>query len=325
MRRREVIAMVGGAAALACSPTAIRAQSRIRRIAVLGPAEEPRFSQIVSGLKLGLRDRGYSDEALEIVEAKVERGDRDAARHKVEEAGRRGAAVLFVIGSALVRPARQASAAIPIVFITPGDPVAAGLVPSLARPGGNMTAMTFEFPELSAKRLELLKTFAPAARNVLVLYDPRDASPRQGLAALREAAPKLHMSLIEREARSGDDVARGLEALDKADALLAVPGGITSAYFAEMIRAANARRVPTIFHSRDQSTVDALASYGASDGSVAREAARFVEKILKGESAGDLPIERPTRFDLVINLKTAKALGLDVPARLLALADRVIE
>ena len=221
--------------------------------------------------------------------------------------------------------ARQVSSELPIVFITPGDPVAAGLAASLARPGDNMTGMTFEFPELSAKRLELLNALAPRARKVLVLYDPRDASPRQGLAAAREAAPKLAMVLVEREVRSEAELARGLDSLDEVDALLGIPGGVTSAHYPTMIRAANAKRLPTFFHSRTTSTADALASYGAADTNIAREAARLVDKILKGEKAGDLPVERPTKFELVINLRTAKALGLEVPPTLLARADEVIE
>jgi putative ABC transport system substrate-binding protein len=323
MKRRKFITLLGAAVCAAAATAS--AQAQVKRIVLLGPAEEPRFTEIASGLKQGLRDHSLAQPMLEIIEAKVARGDQAAARAGVEMALRRGAAALFAIGTELARVARQVSSELPIVFITPGDPVAAGLVASLAGPGGNMTGMTFEFPELSAKRLELLNALAPRARKVLVLYDPRDASPRQGLAAAREAAPKLAMALVEREVRSEAEVARGLDSLDEVDALLGIPGGITSAHYTAMIGAANAKRLPTFFHSRITSTADALASYGASDINIAREAARLVDKILKGEKAGDLPVERPTKFELVINLKTAKALGLDVPPILLARADEVIE
>jgi putative ABC transport system substrate-binding protein len=322
MRRRDFLILLGGATV---SATTASAQSQTKRIVVLGPAEEPRFTDIASGLKQGLRDHGLAQPALEIIEAKVARGDQAAARANVEIALRRGAAALFAIGTELAREARQVSSELPIVFITPGDPVATGLVASLARPGHNMTGMTFEFPELSAKRLELLNALAPRARKILILYDPRDASPRQGLAAAREAAPKLGMTLVEREVRSEAELARGLDALGEADAQLGIPGGLTSAYYPAMIQAANARRLPTFFHSKVRSTADALASYGASDISIAREAARLVDKILKGEKAGDLPVERPTKFEFVINLKTAKILGLEVPPMLLARADEVVE
>ena len=188
-----------------------------------------------------------------------------------------------------------------------------------------MTGMTFEFPELSAKRLELLSALAPRARKILVLYDPRDASPRQGLVAAREAAPKLGMALVEREVRSEVELARGLDSLGEVDALLGIPGGLTSAHYPAMIQAANAKRLPTFFHSKVGGTAEALASYGASDINIAREAARLVDKVLKGEKAGNLPVERPTKLEFVINLRTAKALGVAVPDKLLALADEVIE
>ena len=325
MRRRTFIAAGGALFLQGLSIAAAGAQSKAKRIAVLGPSEEPRFSEVVSGLRRGLRDHGYAEAALELIEGKVARGDQAAARAHVELALRQDAAVLFVIGSELTRAAQQVSAELPIVFITPGDPVAAGVVASLARPGGNMTAMTFEFPELSAKRLELLKALAPDVRRMLVLYDPRDASPKQGLAAARKAGPKLGLTLLEREARSDAEVLRGLEALGQSDAFLAIPGGITSAHYPAIIRAAHVRRLPTFFHSRTRGTIEALASYGASDVGIAREAARLVDKILKGEKAGDLPVERPTKLEFVINLKTARALGLEVPPTLLATADEVIE
>lgn len=301
------------------------AQTRAKRIVILGPVEEPRFSEMAAGLKRGLRDHGYTDAVLDITESKVPRGDQSAAHAAVETAVRGSAAVLFAVGSELARVARRVSSELPIVFITPGDPVAAGLVTSFASPGNNMTAMTFEFPQLSAKRLEILKELAPGARRVFVLYDPRDASPRQGLAAAREAAPNLGITLVEREVRNGAEVARGLEALAEADALLTIPGGVTSAHYADIIHAAHSKRLPTVFHSQSGATAEALASYGASDANIAREAARLVDKILKGEKAGELPVERPTKLHLVINLKIAKALGITVPPTLLARADEVIE
>jgi putative ABC transport system substrate-binding protein len=326
MRRRVFIALVGGIFAMPSATNAQeRAQDNVKRIAVLGPSEEPRFSQVVGGLRRGLRDQGYADGAIDIIERKVRRGDSAGATASAAQVMQRGVAVVFVIGSELARLARQVSADVPIVFITPGDPVAAGLVASLARPGGNTTAMTFEFPELSAKRLELLKALVPKARQVLVLHDSSDASPRQGLAAARRAAPQLAITLVERETRQATDVARLLGSPGEADAVLAIPGGATSALDLDVIKVANARSVPTFFHARSAGTSDALASYGANDLDVAREAARLIDKVLKGEKAGNLPVERPTKFRFVINLKTARMIGLDVPPMLLARADEVIE
>jgi putative ABC transport system substrate-binding protein len=244
-------------------------------------------------------------------------------RAGVEQAIGQRAVVLFVIGSELARLARPVSPDLPIVFVTPGDPVAAGIVASLARPGGNTTAMTFEFPELSAKRLELLAALAPSVRRVLAFHDSRDASPKQGLAAARDAAPKLGLTLVEHDVQSAADVLRGLSLAG--DAVLAIPGGATSAHYPTIIRDAHAKLLPTFFHSRTGGAAEALASYGTSDVNVAREAARVVDKILKGEKAGELPVERPTKFALTINLRTAKALGITVPPTMLARADEVIE
>jgi putative tryptophan/tyrosine transport system substrate-binding protein len=301
------------------------AQIQPARIGILGPAEEPRFSEILGGLKQGLGDHGYSAAAMEILDGRVARGDQAGARTTVERFVQQGAKVLFVIGSELARSARQVSAEIPIVFVTPGDPVASGLVSSLARPGSNMTAMTFEYPELAGKRLELLKEIVPRAQRVFILYDPRDASPMQGVTAAREAAPKLGLMLLERETRSREEITKGLGALGRADALLAIPGGLPSSHYQEMIMAANSKRLSTMFHARTGSTMDALASYGANDSEIARQAARLVDKILKGTNAGDIPVERPTKLEFILNLKTAKQIGLTIPPNVLARADKVIK
>jgi putative tryptophan/tyrosine transport system substrate-binding protein len=328
MRRREFIAgfgAVGIGGVTVIFPPVSLAQDRARRIAVFGPAEEPRFSQVAAGLRRGLRDQGYSLENIDIVEAKVERGDQDAARTAVAGLLQSGVEVAFVIGSELARVARQVSPNLPLLFITPGDPVAAGLVASLSRPGGNTTAVTFEFPELSAKRLEIIKTIDPRIERVLVFYDPRDGSSRLAVGSAREAAPKLGFTLIEREVTSRSDAVRGLEALDGVQAFLAIPGGAPSTAYEEIIAAATRGGVVTVFHGRTKTTEGALANYGVSDADIAREAARLIAKILRGDKAGDLPVERPTRLDLTINLNTAQALGLTIPPTFLARADQVIE
>jgi putative tryptophan/tyrosine transport system substrate-binding protein len=307
------------------APLAAEAQKPAARIGLLGPAEEPRFSEVASGLKRGLLEQGYPEGTIQIVEGRTQRGDEAGAKATVQALAGQCVAVLFVVGSALVRLARESIPHLPIVFVTPGDPVAAGLVASLARPGGNMTAMTFEYPELSGKRLELLRELAPRVRRVLTLYDARDASPRQGAAAARAAATALGITLVEREVRNAEEINRGLKGLDEADALLGIPGGVTSGHHEAMIAAANSKRLPSVFYTRTQSTRDALLTYGASDIDVARQAARLLDKILKGANAGELPVERPTKLPLVINLKTAKALGLMIPQSVLVRADEIIQ
>lgn len=300
-------------------------QGREPRVAVIGAPEEPRFSEVVAGLKKGLAELGYAPPSLIVQEIKVARAEEKTSKSIVQGLLQQRTRVLFLIGSRFLKPVREASAEIPVVFITPGDPVSAGFVATLARPGGNTTAMTFEYPELSGKRLELVKEIAPRVRRVLSVYDPRDASPRQGIIVARRAAPNLGLTLIEREARGPEELRRGLEAIAGADAYLSIPGGFPTGYYDEITRLANAKRLPAMFHAQTGSTVDALASYGASDVRVAQEAARLIDKILKGANAGELPVERPTKLDLVINLKTAKQIGVTIPPNVLARADRVIK
>jgi putative ABC transport system substrate-binding protein len=320
---RVVLVLLALATLLA--PLAAGSQDATARIGLVAPDEEPRFSEIAAGLKQGLREHGYRDDTIQLVESRTQRGDDAGARAMVRAFVAQRPTVLFVVGSTLARAARDAAPQIPIVFVTPGDPVAAGLVASLARPGGNTTALTFEYPELSGKRLELLREVAPNVRRVLALYDARDASPRQGVAAARAAASILGITLVERDVRDADGITRALKGLDDIDALLGVPGGVISGHHEAMIRAANAKRLPTIFYTRAASTRDALLTYGASDVEVARQAARLLDKIFKGANAGDLPVERPTKLTLVVNLRTASALRLAVPRTLLLRADQVIE
>jgi len=299
-------------------------QAKEPKIGILGAPEEPRFSEIVAGLKQGLSELGYGPKGFQILEVKVARADESSAKSIVEGLLRQRVNVLFLIGSRLLKPVREASAEVPVVFITPGDPVSAGLVASLARPGGNTTAMTFEYPELSGKRLELLKEIAPRIRRVLAVHDPRDPSPMQGIISARQAATSLGLTLVEREARQREELMRGLEAMNNIDAYLSIPGGFPTGFYEEITRLATTKRVSAIFHARMGSTIGALASYGASDARIAHEAARLVDKILKGAKAGDLPVERPTKFELVINLRTAKQIGLTIPPSVLARADKVI-
>jgi putative ABC transport system substrate-binding protein len=323
-RRRFLLTSLAGAVAapLAAEPQQTRGA---RRIGLVGPRDEPRFSEIRDALKEGLREQGYAEPSIEIMAAPTPRGNPAGALAVVESLVRQRPEVLFVIGSTLAKVARQATPDLPIMFITPGDPVAAGVVASLARPARNMTAITFEYPELSGKRLELLRELVPGVKRVLVLYDPSDASPRQGVEAARAAASRLGLTLSERHVRAPDDVRRGLAALSEADALLGVPGGVTTGHYVAMIEAAHAKKRPTVFHARTESTAAALMTYGASEADVARDAARSLAKILRGADAGDLPVERPTKIALIFNLKTAKALGLTIPPSLLLRADQVIE
>lgn len=320
MRRAAWI--LAAALALGLAPDG-NVQAASRRVGLLGPAE-PRFAAISVGLRHGLRDHGYANGSVEVLEARVPRGDRAAAVTAVGRLGDDRVEVLFVVGSELAKVARDAAPRLPIVFLTPGDPVAAGLVASLASPGGNLTGMTFEYPELTGKRLELLKELAPKLRSVLVVFDPADASPRQAVAVAREAANRLDLVLIERPARSREELSAALGSLKSAEALLAVPGGLSGGFSEDLLGAAHAARRPTMFYARTEVTKAALATYGADEVQIARQAARLVDRILKGTRAGELPVERPVRLEFTVNLRVAEDLGLSVSPALLLRADRVI-
>jgi putative ABC transport system substrate-binding protein len=298
---------------------------KVPSIGLLGPPEEPRYSEIRNGLIQGLQGQGFAKGSYQILEEKVQRGDKKGGRAAVRRLLGKEVNLIFSIGSRFARLARKISPHFQMVYITPGDPVKHKLVKTLAHPGGNTTAMTFEHPELAGKRLELLKEIRPGLRKILILFDPRDGSPRRGAKAARKASKKMNLILVERETRKVEDIANGLKALDEVDAYLVVPGGLPTGHYKRIIRAATQKRVPTMFHARTGSTMESLASYGTSDGDIARQMARQVAAILRGTKAGDLPVERPRKFDLTINLKTAKKLGITIPPEILFRATKVIK
>ena len=313
------------AGAVLCALLVAAAEAAGPRILIVGPNEEPRFTDVARGLREGLAEQGRTPATFDVVETRVPRGERGLAETAIHDAARSKPDVAFIIGSVLAAIARERAPELPIVFITPGDPVAAGVVVSFRQPGRNMTALTFEYPELSAKRLEILRELAPRVRRVLVLYDPRDPSPAQGFAAARDAGAKLGVSIVAGELRGADAGSVIVERAAGVDGVLLVPGGAEPTAAADAIRAATARRLPVVGASAREAALGALAAYGASDVDVAREAARLVDKILRGARAGDLPVERPTKLRLVINRKTVKALGLTPSEAILLRADEVLE
>jgi putative ABC transport system substrate-binding protein len=290
-------------------------------IGFLAPDEEPRYTDLLRGLREGLLDEAAG--GVGIVQQRVARGDAVRAAAAAESFAAARVQAVFVVGSELAKQLRAADRELPIVFITPGDPVRAGLADSLARPGRRLTGMTFEFAELSAKRLELLKEIAPAARRVGVVFDRRDASPRQGLAAAQAAAARLGVQLVELDLPSLLD-AHGAPP-GGLDGLLLIPGGAVASAAPAAMRLAAARRIATVGWTQGGALRDATLSYGVSDVEIARKAARLVVQVLNGRDAGELPIEQPTRFHLTLNLKTARALGLAVLPSLRLRADEVIE
>jgi len=329
MRRREVILALGGAAAWPITGRAQRAV-KVARIGYLSTnlASSPHHHE---AFRQGLRDLGYVEGRNIVVEYRDAEGKVERHPALVAELIALKVDVIIVAGSTLTaRTAKQATSTLPIVFIAVGDPVGSGLVTSLARPGGNVTGLSAVSPELVGKCLELLKQAVPEVDRVAVLWVPGALGERTDKDMLEGAevagrALGLQLQFVD---------ARGLENFDRAfsDMTSAHAGGLTVLPSARLLREhrrlvdlAAKNRLPAVYTSREFVDAGGLMAYGANLADLYRRAATYVDKILKGAKPGDLPVEQPTKFELVINLKAAKALGLEVPPLLVAQADELIE
>ena len=235
--------------------------------------------------------------------------------------------VIVAIGTPATQAAKTASQNIPIVFARVSDPVGLSFVTSLARPGGNLTGVSLQTRELAAKRLELLVTAVQKIKRVGVLWDPRLPSTRREVTELEGAARFLHVELFSAQVSRADELEPTIRAIaeQRAGALLMVPGPIFTEHSHEIVDLADKLHLPAMCSRREHVQAGCLMSYGANYAAMYRRAAAYVDKILKGAKPADLPVEQPTIFELVINLKTAKALGLTIPPTILARADEVIE
>jgi putative ABC transport system substrate-binding protein len=325
MKRREFIALVGGAAAW---PFVARAQqaANIPRIGFLfhpdpGPSKE------VDALRRGLRELGYIEGQNIVIEYRFASG-------QVERLAKLAADLVRLKPDVIVTPttpaslaAKQATSTIPIVFASVADAVGAGLVANLARPGGNITGLTSISAELGGKRLELLKGIAPKASRVAVLYNPADRSNVLILKELQQAAPALSLTLRPFEVREPGEFEAAFVGMtrERADALFGAPGVLTYEHRKTVVDLAAKSRIPTMWGHRQFVDAGGLMSYAVNWYDQLRRAATYVDQIPKGAKPGDLPVQQPTKFEFIINLKTAKALGLTVPPSLLASADELIE
>jgi len=330
MRRREFITLFG-VAALA-GPCAARAQQadRVRRVGVLmsraagDPEEQARFA----GFLQGLQKLGWTDGRNVRIDYRWAAADADRSRTYAAELVALAPDVILASGSASVAALLQTTRTVPIVFVNVIDPVGAGYVARLARPGGNATGFTaFEY-SLSGKWLELLKEIAPNLTRIAILRDPALAAGIGQFAAIQAMAPSsLGVELSPIDVRDGGEIERDVATFAReSNGGLIVTGSSSAAVHRELIVMLAARhRLPAVYPFRYFVTSGGLISYGPDPIDVFRRAAGYVDRILKGEKAADLPVQSPTTYELAINLKTAKALGLTLPPSLLARADEVIE
>ncbi len=235
--------------------------------------------------------------------------------------------IIVTWGTPATLAAKQATPTIPIVMASAGDPVRSGLVSSLAHPGGNVTGLTVLGPDLAAKRLELLKEAVPTMTRVAFLWNPANPDQKSSLKEVQAGARALQVTLHSVEARSREELERSLAAMkqNRPSALLMTADAVHQRYIGRIVAFALENRLPAMYQLKEAVDRGGLMSYGASLPDLGRRAATYVDKILKGAKPGDLPVEQPTKFELVINLKTTRALGLSIPPLLLGRADQVIE
>ena len=328
--RRKFLATLGGAAAVAC-PLAARAQQgeRMRRIGVLLPAapDDAEQQSWLGAFLQGLAQSGWITGRNIRIETRWTKFDPEETRKYAAELVALAPDVIFAAGTSTVGPLLRLTRSVPIVFPLAADPVAAGLVDSLARPGGNVTGfMSFEIG-FSAKWLELLKEIAPGVKRAVVLRTLATAAGPGQFGVIQAVAPSLGVELRPIDTGDAGEIERAVVAFASGPngGLIAATGGGVLKHRELIVALAARHRLPAIYAYRIHVMSGGLISYGLDNLDQYRRAAGYVDRILRGEKPADLPVQAPTKYELVINLKTAKALGIEVPATLLARADEVIE
>ena len=325
--RRELLIVLGaGALAAPLASFAQQQTTKVFRIGFLGATSASSSASRVEALRAGLRDLGYVEGKNIVIEFRWAEGKYDRLPGLAAELVRLKVDVIVTHNTQTTRAAKNATTQIPVVMAGGGDPVAAGLIASLARPGGNITGSNNFSPELSAKRIELLKEAFPRTQRVAVLWNPDNLTGRPTLQVMETTAKSLKVELQPFEVRGPDEFKNAFSAMTKhrVDAVALLEEAILNTNASGIAELAAKHRLPSA-GNKEFAEAGGLMGYGANILELWRRVAYFVDKILKGAKPGDIPVEQPTRFELVINLKTAKALGFTVPQSLLQRADKVIE
>jgi putative ABC transport system substrate-binding protein len=324
VRRREFITLLGGAAAW---PLAARAQQpgKLPTIGFLGASTPLAWSQWTAAFVQRLRELGWIDGRTVAIAYRWAEGRTERYAEIAGELVRLKIDVIVTAGGAVVA-AKQATSVIPIVFAVAADPIGSGLVASLARPGGNVTGLSVQQTDLAGKRLELLREVVPGLRRLAIMANVGNPGAVLGMREVQAMVGTLGLDVETFEIRRAEDIAPAFEAFKgRADALYVVTDPLTDTNRIRINSLALAARLPTMHGLRELVEAGGLISYGANLPDLFRRTGEIVDKILRGAKPADIPVEQPTKFELVINLTTAKALGIDMPPMLLARADEVIE
>jgi putative tryptophan/tyrosine transport system substrate-binding protein len=324
--RREFITLLGGAAV--AWPLAARAQQagKLPTIGFLVSGTPSSHGQWVAAFVQRLRELGWIEGRTIAIEYRWAEGRTERAAEIAAEFVRRKVDVIVTSATASVVAAMQATSVIPIVFAAAGDPVGTGLVASLARPGGNVTGLSIQQPDVAAKRLELLREVVPGLSRLAILANVGGPAVVLDMREVQAAARTLGLEVITSEIRRGEDIVPAFEGLNgRADALYVCIDPLVGTHRIRINTLALAARLPTMHGSREFVEAGGLMSYGTNVPDLFRLAADYVDKILRGAKPGDIPVEQPRKFDLIINLTTAKALRLTIPESFLLRADEVIE
>jgi putative ABC transport system substrate-binding protein len=327
MRRRDAIAATAGAAVAWPLRGGSQERGRLPRLGLLSPFSRSDTAQWHKAFRQGLRDLGWIEGTSVAIDYRYGDGRTERLDALVAELLVLPVDIIVVAVTPDALAARNATTQVPIVMASAGDPVAAGLVASLARPGGNVTGLSQMAADLVGKRLELLRAVAPRIDRVAVLWNPRDKISTLSWQEIQRPARQLGVALQSLEVRGPDDFDPAFAAAvgADADAVIALPAPLFVANEQRIAEFAASRRLPSAFHLPEFVRFGGLLSYGPDRSDLFRRAATYVDQILKGAKPGELPIQQPTKFELVVNLKTAGLLGLPIPESILAAADEVIE
>ena len=299
---------------------------KIPRVGVLSTLPAPYAAPYVEAGKAALRDAGYIEGQNILVEYRFAGRSLETLQAQAAELVALKVDALVVVGDLAIRTAQKATTTIPIIMVSGGDPVASGYVASVARPGGNITGMSSLLPEMDAKLLALLKETVPKATRVAVLWNPNSHGGVLGFKEMQAAAPGLKVTLLSIEVRKPDELEAAYAAItaQKADGLLVITDPITFGNRGKIIEFAAKHRLPAMYEVREFVNDGGLMSYGPSLVAMIRRVPILLDKILKGAKPADIPVEQPTQFEMVVNEKTAKAIGLTIPPPVLVRADAVI-